>query len=131
VRGLLRSLSSSQRASRRTARGAQLGEQSSDHAALLPTALRAIGKKGQQRGAPSCWLKKGRRAWAPWLRARKSGCHPWEQVPLLCSSSARGGRRAEDAMGGAARRWRPACCRVGEGGGWRGGEGWLAVGCDG
>jgi hypothetical protein len=73
VRGLLRSLSSSQRASRRTARGAQLGEQSSDHAALLPTALRAMGKKGQQRGAPSCWLGKGRRAWAPWLRARKSG----------------------------------------------------------
>jgi hypothetical protein len=37
-----------------------------------------------------------------------------ELLPLLCSSSARRGRRAEDAMGGAARRWRPACCRVGE-----------------
>jgi hypothetical protein len=49
ARGLLRILSSSQRASRRTARGAQQGEQRSGHAALLPVALCAC-REGRDQG---------------------------------------------------------------------------------
>jgi hypothetical protein len=47
--GLLHILLSTQRASRRIARGAQLGEQRSGRAALLPAALRA-GREGRSQG---------------------------------------------------------------------------------
>jgi hypothetical protein len=72
ARGLLRILSSSQRASRRIARGAQLEEQRSGHAALLPAALHACREgrgQGESRGEGPAWsasMKKKAPALAVW-----------------------------------------------------------------
>jgi hypothetical protein len=52
--GLLHISSSSQRASRRTARGAQLGEQRSGHAVLPPAALRAVESAAAKGRAGCC-----------------------------------------------------------------------------